>query len=78
MERSLHSARYCFVENLHRSGKLAESEYGVLCEWFKFLTTSPKIDLGVDLIVYLRTTPEVAWQRVKARARSEEKVSSRF
>jgi hypothetical protein len=53
---------------------LAPSEYGVLCEWFKFLTTSPKIDLGVDLIVYLRTSPEIAWERVKARARSEEKV----
>ena len=74
MERSLFSARHCFVENLWRSGKLADSEYGVLCEWFKFLTTSPKIDLGIDLIVYLRTKPEVAWERVKSRARSEEKV----
>ena len=74
MERSLFSARHCFVENLWRSGKLADSEYGVLCEWFKFLTSSPKIDLGIDLIVYLRTKPEVAWERVKSRARSEEKV----
>ncbi len=74
MERSLYSARHCFVENLWRSEMLAPSEYGVLCEWFKFLTTSPKIDLGVDLIVYLRTSPEIAWERVKARARSEEKV----
>lgn len=75
MERSLYSARHCFVENLWREGKLASSEFGVLCEWFKFLTSSPEIDVGVDLIVYLRTAPEVAWERVKSRARSEEKVT---
>ena len=33
-----------------------------------------KSALDVDLIVYLRTSPEVAHQRVKARARSEESV----
>jgi deoxynucleoside kinase len=74
IERSLYSARHCFVENLWREGKLASSEFGVLNEWFKFLTSSPEIDVGVDLVIYLRTTPEVAWQRVRSRARSEEKV----
>jgi deoxynucleoside kinase len=76
IERSLYSARHCFVENLWREGKLASSEFGVLNEWFKFLTSSPEIDVGVDLVIYLRTTPEVAWQRVRSRARSEEKVRS--
>ena len=56
-----------------RSGKLPSSEYSVLDAWYHFLTstdlaeTNPKFDLGVDLVVYLRTTPEVAWQRVKDR-----------
>jgi hypothetical protein len=40
----------------------------VLCKWFKFLTESSLVDLGVDLIVYLRTSPEVAWTRVKEQA----------
>ena len=39
-----------------------------------FLRSATDLDQSVDLIVYLRTTPEIAWQRVKARARSEEKV----
>lgn len=39
-----------------------------------FLRSATDLDKSVDLIVYLRTTPEIAWQRVKARARSEEKV----
>ncbi len=41
-------------------------------EWFRFLTSDlarkkKKFDVGVDLIVYLRTNPEVAWERVKRR-----------
>jgi deoxyadenosine/deoxycytidine kinase len=68
LERSIYSDRYCFIENLYRSGKIEGSEYSVLCEWFKFLTQSSLVDLGVDLVVYLRTSPEVAWARVKERA----------
>jgi len=68
MERSIYSDRYCFIENLHRSRKIEGSEYSVLCEWFKFLTESSLVDLRVDLIVYLRTSPEVAWARVKEHA----------
>ena len=105
IERSLFSARRCFVENLFRSGKMPSSEYSVLLEWYRcvgrnfldldnidkcshaqqfartmdsfphsFLRSATDLDKSVDLIVYLRTTPETAWQRVKARARSEEKV----
>ena len=44
----------------------------MLDAWYNFLTrdmgrSEGKFDLGVDLIVYLRTTPEVALQRVKQR-----------
>ena len=31
-----------------------------------------QLDLQVDLVVYVRTSPEVAWNRVKSRGRSEE------
>ena len=76
MERSLFSARHCFVENLHDTGKMSDAEFSVLCEWFNFLAGGqlPKIDIGVDLIVYLRTSPETAYERKKARARKEEEV----
>ena len=77
MERSLWSARYVFAENLLRSKNMATSEFEVLKAWFEFLRGCPKeVDLSVDLVIYLRTSPEVAYQRLKARARSEEKIVS--
>ena len=77
MERSLFSARHCFVENLHDTGKMSDAEFSVLCEWFDFFASGElsKVDIGVDLIIYLKTSPETAYERKKARARKEEEVS---
>merc|ERR1711936_1083787 len=73
IERSIFSARYCFVENMYRSGKMLGCEYEVLDEWFKFVTDKESsLDLKVDLIIYLKTTPEKALERINIRARSEE------
>jgi len=73
MERSIFSARYCFVENLHRSGVMSTSEYSVLIKWFDFLVSSHLASsLQADLVLYLRTQPEVALQRVSQRSRGEE------
>uniref|UniRef100_A0A8C6CWU7 Thymidine kinase 2, mitochondrial n=1 Tax=Moschus moschiferus TaxID=68415 RepID=A0A8C6CWU7_MOSMO len=72
MERSIHSARYVFVENLYRSGKMPEVDYVVLLEWFDWIVRN--IDVSIDLIVYLRTTPETCYRRLKMRCREEEKV----
>uniref|UniRef100_A0AC11BTL0 Thymidine kinase 2 n=1 Tax=Ovis aries TaxID=9940 RepID=A0AC11BTL0_SHEEP len=72
MERSIHSARYVFVENLYRSGKMPEVDYVVLLEWFDWIVSN--IDVSIDLIVYLRTTPETCYRRLKMRCREEEKV----
>jgi len=72
MERSLYSARYCFVENLHRRTHLREEEYAILDEWFQYLVKSES-KVGVDLIIYLRTDPEVVFERIKKRNRVEEK-----
>ena len=59
IERSIFSARYCFVENMYRSGKMLGCEYEVLDEWFKFATDKENsLDPKVDLIIYLKTTPE--------------------
>ncbi|XP_055155369.2 thymidine kinase 2, mitochondrial isoform X3 [Symphalangus syndactylus] len=72
MERSIHSARYVFVENLYRSGKMPEVDYVVLSEWFDWILRN--MDVSVDLIVYLRTNPETCYRRLKRRCREEEKV----
>eukprot|EP00094_Tigriopus_californicus_P005319 TCALIF_05128-PA protein Name:"Similar to dnk Deoxynucleoside kinase (Drosophila melanogaster)" AED:0.11 eAED:0.11 QI:0/0.16/0.28/0.71/0.83/0.71/7/1278/362 len=65
-------ARYCFVENLYAEGKLEDCEYAVLSEWFNYLLTCPSMNFKIDLIIYLRTRPDVAFQRIKDRDRSEE------
>lgn len=72
MERSIYSAQFCFAEHLHNSKKLHSLEYETLTQWFHFLTNSPTFPLKVDLIIYLRTKPETALQRVIARGREEE------
>lgn len=71
MERSIHSARYVFVENLHRSKVLSSPEYAVLDEWFQWINKN--MDVKGDLIVYLRTDPKVVYERMRARARVEER-----
>eukprot|EP00076_Gallus_gallus_P025446 XP_015147990.2 thymidine kinase 2, mitochondrial isoform X1 [Gallus gallus] len=72
MERSIHSAKYIFVENLYRSGKMPEVDYVVLSEWFEWIQKNT--DVSVDLIVYLQTSPEVCYERLKRRCREEEKI----
>ncbi|XP_078695989.1 thymidine kinase 2, mitochondrial-like [Branchiostoma floridae x Branchiostoma belcheri] len=72
MERSIYSAKYCFVENMHESGNMTDAEYVVLTEWFDWILANQKVQ--IDLIVYLKTSPEVCHQRIKQRCREEEKA----
>lgn len=46
---------------------MTEAEYVVITEWYNFLVSNPKFDANVNLIVYLRTDPEVAYERVLKR-----------
>lgn len=72
MERSIYSARYCFVENMHKSGVMEGSEFEVLDQWYQFATTESGLNVEVDLIIYLRTSPEKAHERMLHRNRGEE------
>ncbi|TNN63949.1 Thymidine kinase 2, mitochondrial [Liparis tanakae] len=72
IERSIFSAKYIFVENLFRSGKMPEVDFAVLSEWFDWITTN--VSIPVDLIVYLQTSPQTCHERLKKRGREEEKV----
>ncbi|KAM6956859.1 thymidine kinase 2, mitochondrial [Aplochiton taeniatus] len=72
MERSIYSAKYIFVENLFKSGKMPEVDFVVLSEWFDWITGN--IHIPIDLIVYLQTTPQTCYERLKQRCREEEKV----
>nr|XP_046202172.1 thymidine kinase 2, mitochondrial-like isoform X2 [Oncorhynchus gorbuscha] len=72
MERSIYSAKYIFVENLFRSGKMPEVDFAVLSEWFEWITQN--ISIPVDLIVYLQSSPQTCHERLKERCREEEKI----
>merc|ERR1719339_395132 len=53
--------------------KLAKTgEVEILDSWYNLLVSRPEFDTKVDLIIYLRTTPQVAFERMTSRARSEE------
>ncbi|KAJ8986168.1 hypothetical protein NQ317_005642 [Molorchus minor] len=69
-ERSLQNNRFCFLELAYRSGCLHEADYSVIDAWYRWIRAN--VDINLDLIVYLRSTPEVVYERVKARGRPEE------
>lgn len=69
-ERSLQNNRFCFVEMAHNNGLLAEPDYIALCEWYDWIQSH--MDISLDLIVYLRSTPEVVHERMQIRNRPEE------
>lgn len=71
MERSIFSARYCFIEAQVKLKNIDIIKFEILKEWFNFMTKN--IQMKLDLIIYLRTTPNVALERVKKRNRPEEK-----
>jgi len=70
IERSIQNNRFCFLENARREGSLSGSELEVLIEWYKWLDTH--LGIPLDLIVYLRTSPQVAYDRLRKRGRKEE------
>ncbi|XP_015184551.1 PREDICTED: deoxynucleoside kinase isoform X2 [Polistes dominula] len=73
MERSVYSARL-FIENMKRSKMLQDIEVIVLEDWYNWCITSANIE--TDMIIYLRTSPEVVYQRMRIRARKEENAVS--
>merc|ERR1712114_82476 len=70
MERSIAAARKVFIENLRP--QLTVGEVEILDAWYNLLVTRPEFDTKVDLIIYLRTSPQVAFDRMISRARPEE------
>lgn len=73
MERSLYSAKYCFLENIYRSNNMQAVEYEILDKWFNWMTKEH--DCNLDLIFYLRTSPETCYNRLNERGRPEETSS---
>lgn len=72
MERSIYSTRYCFCEAFLLEQNMEKASYEVLVKWFKY--AEKLIQNQIDLFIYLRTTPEVVYDRIQKRNRSEEKT----
>ena len=70
MERSIHSGKFCFMENKYRSGALSNYEYSVLDAWYEWAIKNHGCQ--VDLVIYLQTDPAVAQDRIRKRNRVEE------
>lgn len=69
MERSIYSAQH-FINQQKRNGLLSELECSILGQW-RTICEAP-----VDLFVYLRTDPEISFQRIQRRNRAEESLVS--
>ncbi len=71
-ERSLFTDRYVFAQMLYDSGKIQDIEYTIYLKWFDtFVREYP-----IYGVIYLRTSPEICFQRVEKRARSGESTVS--
>lgn len=70
IERSVYSDRYCFAKNCFEMGAMTALEWKLYQEWFEWLvenyTPQP------SGFIYLKTDPEVCYQRLLRRNRHEE------
>lgn len=70
MERSLFSAKHCFLKNLHERGMMDSMEHALLSKWYDWIFDTLRVK--VDLIVYLRSSPDTCYTRLTQRGRPEE------
>jgi deoxyadenosine/deoxycytidine kinase len=70
VERSIYSGHYCFALNSYAQGFLSSLEWAIYQEWFStFVSRYCRPPQG---FIYLRVSPEVAYQRVQQRQREGE------
>ncbi|XP_044732536.1 uncharacterized protein LOC123295306 [Chrysoperla carnea] len=69
-ERTLQSNRFCFGKMAFEQGYLTHPEFLVNTKWYE--TLNELEDISVDLIVYVRCSPETCFHRLKIRNRTEE------
>jgi len=71
-ERSPYSSFYVFISNM--KNRIRNVEYASLLSTFEFIIGPEGLNFKPDLVVYLRTSPEVALERLQKRGRPEEKT----
>jgi deoxyadenosine/deoxycytidine kinase len=71
LERSVYSDRYCFAKNAHDQGMMNALEWKLYQEWFSWLVDGYVAQPAG--FIYLRTSPETCYERLKKRGRIEER-----
>ncbi len=74
-ERSIYSGFHCFAKNSFLNQYMSPIEWNIYKQWFDFLTKHSDFRKPKGFI-YLRTSPEVAYQRIIKRSRSAENLIS--
>lgn len=69
IERSIYSDRI-FAQNCFENGNMNPIEYKIYNKWSSWLEND--LCEKVDRVIYLRSTPEVSYQRIKNRCRKGE------
>ena len=69
-ERSVYCDRYCFAKNCFDMGTMTEMEWNIYKEWFSWLVES--YTAKPSGFIYLRTSPDVCFDRIQKRSRCEE------
>lgn len=70
LERSVYCDRFCFAKNCFDSGLMTQLEWQIYKEWFSWLAES-YIPRPAGFI-YLKTTPQISFERSGKRSRTEE------
>lgn len=70
IERSVTTDKNCFAQNCLESNLISDLEWNIYVKWHKWLVD--KFNVYPDMIIYLQTTPETCYKRIKKRKREEE------
>lgn len=75
IERSIYSGHYCFTLNGYANGFMTRTEWEMYNTWFNFLI--PQHCKPPRGFIYLQTSPDIAFERIKKRNRLAEKKITR-
>ena len=70
IERSIYTDMNCFASLAHYNGHIQELEWKLYNKWFNWLDNS--FDVKADGYIYIRTNPQISYNRIAKRSRTEE------
>lgn len=78
-ERSVFADRYCFAQNCYESGIMSDIEWKIYTDWFDWLVDEFKLNTQINAFIYIKTSNNVAIDRINARHREcENSISNEY